>query len=136
MKIHPYLLFGGQCAEAFKFYAGAMGAQIVTMMTYAESPAAEMVPADYRGKILHATLVIGDQVIMASDAPPDRVKPPQGFSVSLEVSDPAEAERLFAALSENAQIGMPMQQTFWSVRFGMLVDQFGIPWMVNCSAAT
>ena len=73
---------------------------------------------------------------MASDAPPDRFKPPQGFFVSLEVSDPDEAERLFAALSENASVTMPMQQTFWSVRFGMLVDQFGIPWMVNCNQAS
>ncbi len=136
MKIHPYLLFGGQCEEAFNFYAKALGAKIVTMMTYGDSPMPEMVPADFRGKIIHATLAIGDQMIMASDAPPDRFKPPQGFSVSIEVSDPAEAERLFGALSEGASVGMPMQQTFWSPRFGMLVDQFGIPWMVNCNQAS
>jgi PhnB protein len=136
MKIHPYLLFGGQCEEAFNFYAKALGAKIITMMTYGDSPMPEMVPADFRGKIIHATLAIGDQMIMASDAPPDRFKPPQGFSVSIEVSDPAEAERLFGALSEGASVGMPMQQTFWSPRFGMLVDQFGIPWMVNCNQAS
>ena len=135
MKINPYLLFGGRCEEAFNFYATALGAKIVTMMTYGDSPMPEMVPADFRGKIIHATLEIGDQTIMASDAPPDRFRPPQGFSVSLEVSDPAEAERLFSALSEKASVTMPLQKTFWSVRFGMLVDQFGVPWMVNCSQA-
>ena len=135
MKISPYLPFGGQCEEAFNFYARTLGAKIVTKMTYGDSPMPEMVPDDFRGKIIHATLMIGDQVVMASDAPPDRFKPPQGFSVSLEVSDPAEAERLFGALSQNATVTMPMQQTFWSVRFGMLVDQFGIAWMVNCSQA-
>src|ERR1035438_7851564 len=100
MKISPYLLFGGQCESAFRFYEKALGGKIVTMATYADSPAAAMVPADYRGKIIHATLLLGDHVLMASDAPPDRFKPPQGFSVSIEVSDPLEAERLFAALSE------------------------------------
>jgi len=135
MKINPYLLFGGHCETAFRFYERALGGKVVTMMTYGDSPAAEMVPADFRGKVIHATLVIGDQVIMASDSPPDRFKPPQGFSVAIEVPDPAEAERLFGALSENASVTMPMQKTFWSVRFGMLVDQFGIPWMVNCNQA-
>lgn len=102
MRLNTYLLFGGQCEAAFRFYETVLGGKIVTMMTHGGSPAASMVPADFRGKGIHSTLMIGDQVIMASDVPPDRFKPPQGFSVSLEVSNPAEAERLFGALSENA----------------------------------
>ena len=136
MQVNTYLLFGGQCEAAFKFYEQALGGKIQYLSTYGESPMPDMVPAEWRGKIMHGTLALGEQVIMASDAPPDRFKQPQGFSVAIEVSDPAEAERMFAALSENGQVTMPMQQTFWALRFGMVVDQFGIPWMVNCTKSS
>ena len=135
MQVNTYLLFNGQCEAAFKFYEQALGAEIKFMMTFGDSPAAEQVPQEYRGKIIHGTLALGAQLIMASDAPPERFQKPQGFSVSIEVTDPTEAERRFNALAENGQITMPMQPTFWAVRFGMLVDQFGIPWMVNCNKA-
>jgi len=136
MQVNTYLLFGGQCEAAFKFYEQALGGKIQYLSTYGESPMPDMVPAEWRGKIMHGTLALGEQVIMASDAPPDRFKQPQGFSVAAEASDQTEAERMFAALSENGQVTMPMQQTFWALRFGMVVDQFGIPWMVNCTKSS
>jgi PhnB protein len=132
MQVNPYLLFNGQCAEAFKFYADCLGGQIEAMMTHAGTPAEEQVPAEWRDKIIHARLSVGDQVLMASDAPPEHYQKPQGFSVSLGIQDPADAERIFNALAENGTVQMPLQQTFWARSFGMCVDRFGIPWMINC----
>ncbi|MES2102608.1 MAG: VOC family protein [Pseudomonadota bacterium] len=132
MQMHPYLTFDGRCEAAFNFYQKVLGGKIVMMMNHGDSPMAGQVPKEWGEKILHARLEIGDMVLMGSDSPPDYREKPQGFSVSLSMADPAEAERIFAALSEKAEVRMPLQQTFWAVRFGMLVDQFGIPWMVNC----
>ena len=132
MKINPYLMFNGRCQEAFKFYEQALGAKVPLMMTYRGSPAEKETAPEWQDKILHARLEIGDQVIMASDAPPGRYEEPKGISVSLNVEKAAEAERIFKALSEKADIGMPIEETFWAERFGMLTDQFGIPWMINC----
>ncbi len=132
MQLNPYLLFNGQCEDAFKFYESCLGGKIEAMMPHAGTPAETHVPAEWRSKILHARLVVGEEVLMGSDAPPDRYQEPKGFSVSLGFKDAADAERVFKALSENGTVQMPIQQTFWATRFGMLVDQFGIPWMVNC----
>jgi PhnB protein len=95
-------------------------------------PAAEPVPPEWQSKIMHASLKAGDNLLMGADAPPDRYKGSHGFSVNIAIEQPAEAERIFHALSENGKVHMPIQQTFWAERFGMLVDQYGIPWMVNC----
>ena len=135
MQLNPYLTFNGQCETAFKFYAQLLGGKIEAMLTHEGTPAEGHVPPEWRKKIMHARLTVGDQVLMASDAPPDHQEKPQGFSVSLNVDKPAEAERIFRALSENGKINMPLQQTFWAVRFGMCVDRFGTPWMVNCEKA-
>ena len=135
MQLNPYLFFNGNCADAFKFYEKCLGGKIVTMMTHEGTPAAEQVPANWREKIIHARLTVGDQVLMGSDAPPDRYAPMKGFGVSFAVDSPADAERIFKALSEKGTVGMPMQQTFFAVRFGMVVDQFGTPWMITCEAA-
>ncbi len=132
MRLNPHLSFNGQCEAAFKYYEKHLGAKIEFMMTYADSPMGEKMPADWRNKIIHATIKIGDALVMGVDAPADHFKKPQGFSLSLDVKDPEEADRLFDALAENGNIEMPMQKTFWAQRFGMLVDQFGIPWMINC----
>ena len=136
MQLNPYLTFNGQCEAAFKFYERCLGGKIVAMMPHEGTPAAEHVPAEWRNKILHARLTVGDQLVMGSDAPPDRYEEPKGFSVSVQIKDPAEAERIFHALAENAKVQMPIQQTFWAARFGMLTDQFGIPWMINCEQAS
>jgi PhnB protein len=135
MQLNPYLFFTGQCEAAFKFYEKVLGGKIEGMLTHAGTPAEEHVPAEWRDKIMHARMTIGDSVLMASDAPPDHSEKPGGFSVSLQFKDPAEAERVFNALGENGTMRMPFAKTFWSPGFGMLVDQFGIPWMVNCESA-
>ena len=134
MKWNPYLNFGGNCQEAFKYYERVLGGKILAMMTHAEIPgeAQAQLPPGWKNKIMHARLEIGDNVLMGSDAPPDRFQKPQGFFVSIHTDDPEEAERIFAALADNGNVHMPLQQTFWAIRFGMLVDKFGIPWMVNC----
>jgi PhnB protein len=93
------------------------------------------VPAEWRSKILHARLIVGETVLMGSDAPADRYKAMKGFSVMLGIADPAAAERVFQALAENGTVRMAIQKTFWAARFGMLVDQYGTPWMINCEQA-
>ena len=133
MKLNSYLFFNGNCEEAFKFYEKALGGKIVAMLPHEGTPAEAHVPAEWRKKIMHARLEVGDQALMASDAPPEHYHKPQGFSVSVGIDEPAEAERIFHALSENGKINMPIQETFWAQRFGMLVDRFGIAWMVNCA---
>lgn len=136
MELNPYLNFNGQCAAAFKFYEQCLGGKIVFMQTFGESPMKEHVPAGAHDKIVHARLVVGDKVLMGSDAPPGApYAAPQGMQVVIGVASPAEAERLFNALVENGKVTMPFQKTFWSSGFGMLVDRFGIPWMVNTEQA-
>ena len=135
MKLNSYLTFNGQCEAAFKFYEQCLGGKIVAMVTHAGTPAEEQVPAEWRSKILHARLIVGDEVLMGSDAPPDRYEQAKGFSVTVGVDDPTDAERIFGALAKNGTVKMSIQKTFWAARFGMLVDQFGIPWMVNCEQA-
>ena len=132
MQLNSYLFFNGQCEAAFKFYEKCLGGKIDAMLTHAGTPAEAQVPANWRDKIMHARLIVGDEVLMGSDAPPEHFQQPQGFSVALGVDDPAEAERIFNALADKGTVRMPIQQTFWAVRFGMLVDRFGVPWMINC----
>ena len=132
MELNPYLSFNGQCEAAFKFYERRLGGKITAMMTYGGSPTEEQTPTECRDKIVHACLMVGDKILMGSDAPPDRYEPMRGFSVTLGIDDPKDAERIFHALSENGTVQMPIQETFWAARFGMLVDQFGTPWMINC----
>ena len=135
MQVNPYLMFNGNCAEAFKYYEQALGATVLFSSTFAGSPASEHVPADFADKVLHASLKIGDSVIMASDAPPGGYQQPQGISVSLSLKDTAKGEQIFNALSEGGQVQMPYQPTFWAAGFGMCVDRFGIPWMINVEQA-
>jgi PhnB protein len=135
MKFNCYLLFDGNCEEAFNFYQKTLGGEIKTMMKHEGTPAAKGVPVEWLDKILHACLEVGDTLLMASDAPPGRFLKPQGFSVNIAVKSVAEAERVYRALAEGGAEIMPIQQTFWSARFGMCTDRFGIPWMVNCDVA-
>ena len=105
------------------------------LMTYAESPMATQYPPEWGKRIYHATFSIGDQTLWAADAPPGSYRRPQGLSLTVEIDDPAEADRLFAMLSENGTVLMPVQETHWARRFGVLTDQFGTPWIINCGAA-
>jgi PhnB protein len=134
MQLNAYLHFNGNCEEAFKFYEQATGGKIETKSTFGDTPMAAQMPA-MKDKIVHVRLRIGDTILMGSDAPPERFEKPQGFSLSLGAKTNADAERLFAALSAGGEIRMPMAETFFAQRFGMLVDKFGIPWMVICEKA-
>jgi PhnB protein len=135
MQLNAYLSFNGNCEEAFKFYEKALGAKIEGMMTHAGSPMASQTPANWQNKIMHARLTVDGQVLMGSDVPPDKYQLPKGVSITLSTKKVEEAERIFQALSDNAKVEMPLQETFWAVRFGMLRDRFGIPWMINCEKA-
>lgn len=132
MQANPYLTFSGQCREAFEFYARVLGGKIETMMPARGTPAEAHVPPEFRDKILHARLTLDGAIIMGADSPPDQFAKPQGFSVALHVKTPAEAERIFNALSQGGSVAMPLGETFWAARFGMCTDRFGTPWMVNC----
>lgn len=134
-QLNPYLSFNGQCRQAFEFYAQCLGGRIDAIMSNGESPMASEVPAAWHDRIMHAQLTIGDQVLLGADAFTEHYEAPKGFSVMLQVDDAAEAERAFNALAENGTVTMPLERTFWAERFGMLVDQFGIPWMINCNSA-
>lgn len=132
MELIPYLNFNGQCEQAFKFYEKLLAGKITFLMTHEGSPAADHVPAGWLKKIMHATLSVGDQLLQGADAPPDHYQKPQGFSVSINTKDAAEADRIFHALAENGTVQMAIAETFWAVRFGMVIDRSGIPWMINC----
>lgn len=133
MQVNPYLSFNGQCAEAFRFYQRALGGTIEMLMSVGQSPMADQAPPEHKDRIMHASMRIGDTQIMGGDGPPSSFRPMQGFCVNLAIADPAEAERVFAVLAEGGQVGMPIAETFWAKRFGMVTDRFGTPWMVNCS---
>lgn len=132
MKFNPYLNFDGTCAEAFAFYAELFGGTIGFIQTFGESPMKDDVPAEMHGAVMHASIDVRGQYLFGSDAVGEMYKVPQGMAVSIGLSDPAEAERIFAGLVKGGVETMALQQTFWAKRFGMCTDRFGIPWMVNC----
>jgi PhnB protein len=132
MDLNPYLNFNGNCEAAFKFYEQHLGGKIDALHTYAGSPMENQLPPEWRNKVMHARMTVGTTVLMGSDASSGRYQVPQGFSVSLNLKDVAEAERVFQALSANGTVHMPIQQTFWAKRFAMFTDSFGTPWMINC----
>ena len=131
MQINPYLFYNGNCEAALKFYVKVLGAEIEMMMTHEGAPESMPVPPEWK-KIMHARISIDGEVLMASDAPPGHYHHPQGFSVSLTVENPVDGERKFKALAEGGSVNMSFGKTFWAKGFGMCVDQFGVPWMVNC----
>ncbi|MFZ6747876.1 VOC family protein [Undibacterium sp. Ren11W] len=137
MQLNPYLTFNGNCEAAFLFYEKNLGGKIDFLHRYADSPMAAQCGASWGEKIMHVSMSLDGKILMGSDGGgPDQPYPGmKGFALSLNVKDIAEAEKIFSALSPNAAIQMPLQQTFWAARFGMLTDQFGTPWMVNCEAA-
>ncbi len=132
MRWNPHLVFNGQCEAAFRFYEKCLGGTIAMMMSYGDSPLGEQAPPDWREKILHATFALGDQVLTGGDAPPASYQKPQGFSLLLNVATAEEADCVLEMLAANGEVQMPLTETFWALRFGMLVDQFGTPWMINC----
>ena len=135
MRVNPHLSFNGQCREAFTFYQKCLGAEIQMMMTWGESPMADQVGSELRDKIIHATLMVGETALSGGDGPADQYEAPRGFAVTIQINDPTDAERIFHELSDGGTVTMPIQQTFWAARFGMVVDRFGIAWMVSCGQA-
>jgi PhnB protein len=133
MKVQPYLSFDGRCEEAIEFYKKALGAEVLMLMRFRESPEPPppgMVPPGSEDKVMHASLRIGESEVMASDGRCTGKATFQGVSLSLGVRSEAEADRLFGALADGGQVQMPIGKTFFSSRFGMVVDRFGVSWMV------
>ena len=138
MNINPHLNFNGQCKEAFEFYENVLGGKIVFSMTWGEMPdgAGDQFPPETKSRIMHTALQVDGQTIMGADSPPDRYTQPKGITVAIGARDKAEAERIFNALADGGSVTMPFQPTFWSPGFGMCVDRYGIPWMVNTEGET
>lgn len=137
MQVQPYLFFNGRCEEAIEFYRRALGAEVMMLMRFKDSPdpvPPDAVPPGSENKIMHSCLRIGETAVMASDGRCQGRPDFQGFSLSLNVASEAEAERLFAALADGGQVQMPLAKTFWSPRFGMVADRYGVSWMVNTEA--
>jgi PhnB protein len=133
MQVQPYLFFDGRCEEAVEFYRSALGAEVVMMMRFKDSPEPRspgMVPPGAENKVMHAALRIGDSMVLASDGRCSGQPSFQGFALSLTAANEAEANRVFASLAEGGQVQMPLAKTFFSPRFGMVADRFGVSWMV------
>lgn len=135
MEVSAYLSFKGDCEAAFKCYEEVLGAERGFLFSYASSPMTDVLPEGWENKIMHGSITIGGTLLEGADAPPERYQKPQGFSLSLNVADADEAERLFEKLGDGGRVLYPITKTFWSERFGMVVDRFGIPWMINCETA-
>jgi PhnB protein len=134
MAIEPYLFFNGRCEEAIEFYKKALGAEVLMMMRFKESPeppAPGMAPPGSDNKIMHLCMRIGDANIMASDGHCTGQTSFQGFSLSLTAADETDAKRKFTALAEGGQVQLQLAKTFWSPCFGMVADRFGVPWMIT-----
>jgi PhnB protein len=135
MDISPYLDFDGECEAAFAFYAQCFGGIPGPIFRYAGTPLADQVPADWQQKVMHASVKLGNQTIMGADAAPDRYERPKAFSLSIQLADTMEAERIFHQLAAKGRIHTPLERTFWAARFGVVVDQFGITWLINCDGS-
>jgi PhnB protein len=130
MRVNTYLNFGGNCAEALRFYEEHLGGKILMTMTYGEMPEPKNFPPGMDKAVLHARIVLGDTALMACDAPPERFQPMRSAYITLGVDSIEEAERIHALLSDGGEIFMPMGETFFAHRFSMLRDKFGVLWMV------
>jgi PhnB protein len=129
-SIQPYLFFDGRCDEALEFYRRALGAEVTMLARFKDSPEPTMCPPGAGEKVMHASFRIGETTVLASDGRCEGRPSFQGFALSLTVSTEAEAERLFASVSEGGQVQMPLTKTFFSPRFGMAADRFGVSWMI------
>jgi PhnB protein len=135
MQVNPYLSFNGQCETAFKFYAQCLGGQLGAIFRYAGTPLADQVPADWQDKVMHGSLTVGELVLMGADVAPDHYEAPKGFSLSIHIKNTTDAERIFRELGKDGRIVVALAKTFWAERFGMVVDRFGLPWLINCGGS-
>ena len=132
MPITPYLSFDGRCEEAFNAYTQIFGGTVGSLFRYAGSPMADLAPPGWEDKIMHGSVTVGGLQLSGADVLPAHYEAPKGFSLSIQITGAEEAERIFDQLARNGTITMPLEKTFWAVRFGMVTDRFGIPWMINC----
>ena len=135
MKMHPYLNFNGDCEAAFTLYEQHLGGELGPIFRYGGSPMSGAVPPDWSDKIMHGSIVIGGQTLMAADVLGAQYEAPKGFSLTLQIASAAEAERIFQALAANGRVTLPLEKTFWAERYGHVVDRFGIQWVINCEGA-
>ena len=134
MKLNTYLSFDRNTRQAFEYYAKHLDGKILAMATFGDTPGCDSLP-ESRDLIMHAMIDIGGHRVMGTDATPDHpYEGVKGAHVVIDTPDPAEADKLFAALADGGQVVLPIQETFWAKRYGILVDRFGVPWMVNCVA--
>ena len=134
MRVEPYLFFNGRCEEAVEFYQKTLAAEVAMLMRFKDSPephAPGMLPPGSENKVMHASFRVGDTTVMASDGFCKGQTDFQGFSLSLTVTHEADADRIFAGLADGGQVQMPLNKTFWSPRFGMVTDRFGLGWMIS-----
>jgi len=134
MRTSLHIHFSGQCKEAFEYYENVLNAKIGTMLSFGESPASESVPEQWREKIVHANINLNGVEIAGDDVLPQRYKNPEGFYITLQFDDEQSTMRAFDSLSEKGVIIFPLQKTFWSPCYGIVTDQFGVSWKLNCGA--
>jgi PhnB protein len=130
MKLYTYLNYGGNCEQAFRFYEQHLGGKMSMIVKHGDEPGGQATPAELKGTVLHARLMLGETDLMGSDVPPSRFQPMRSAYLSLLVDSVEEAERIYALLSEGGEIFMPMAETFFAYRFAMLRDRFGTSWMI------
>jgi PhnB protein len=135
MQMNPYLSFRGDCEAAFRFYEQCLGGRLGAIFRYGGTPLAGQVPAGWADKVMHGSVTLGDQELMGGDVAPDRYEEPRGFSLSLQLKGTADAERIFHELAKEGRVVAPLEKTFWAPLFGMVVDRFGIPWLINCEGS-
>lgn len=133
MKLIPHINFGGQCRAAFTFYERALQGRVETMLTWSESPMCKDIDPSWYDKICHATLTVGNNEIAGVDDPFEPQPTLSGFQLIVEASDPLDAERIFGALEQNGTVKLPLRKTFWAARYGIVKDQFGVAWEINCA---
>ena len=132
LQVAPYLSFKGDCEAAFQFYARCLGGEVGTLFRYGGSPMSNQAPEDWQDKVMHGGVTIGGLELMGADVAPAGYEAPKGFSLSIQSKSVAEAERIFGELRRDGKVVMPLEKTFWAERFGMVVDRFGIPWLISC----
>jgi PhnB protein len=134
MRFNPYLTFNGDCEAAFRFYEQCFGGEVGGIFRYAGTPFASGVPPEWADKVMHATITICGQVLMGADAAPGQYEEPKGITLALHLEGAGDAERVFAALASGGRVVAPLERTFWAERFGVLIDRFGIPWLIQSEA--
>jgi PhnB protein len=136
MHITTYLSFKGDCEAAVAFYERCLGGERGAIFRYAGSPMSDQVPADWQDKVMHGSLTVGGQMLMGADVAPSSYEEPKGFSLSIQIESTSEAERIFRDFASEGRVVMPLEKTFWAERFGIVVDRFGIQWLINCEGST